>query len=103
MDEILNFFFNEGILGVMVAAQILVIVYLYKQLEKEREKRLDMVNAYVDKIDALQELRVQLQERHTENMMVTHREVDKMVTHLTNTLEALISALAKGIDDDRKQ
>jgi len=100
MESILAFFLNEGILGVLVAGEALIVVYIYKKLESCREKRIEDLKAYHQAAQTLQEEKIQMQKKHTDNIMNTQREVNGMVTLVTSTLESLISALAKGVTDD---
>jgi uncharacterized protein YoxC len=99
MDPVLNYFIKEGILGVIVVGLIIVAVYLYQKLDKCRDNRIKDHQAYTQTVKDLMEGKIQMQEKHTDNIMGTQKEVDKMVTHLTSTLEALITALARGVDE----
>ncbi len=98
METILNFFFNEGILGVLVAGNILVIVFLFLRYEKSKEELVKTIKEHTKLVCTLQEEKIQLQEDHMKTLMEIQAEVNQVTTKLTNTMEALIIALTKGAE-----
>lgn len=98
METILNFFFNEGILGVLVAGNILVIVFLFLRYEKSKEELVKTIKEHTKTVCTLQDEKIQLQEQHMKTLMEIQAEVNQVTTKLTNTMEALIIALTKGAE-----
>lgn len=98
METILNFFFNEGILGILVAGNILVIIYLYRKLESCRQDCLEAAQQATEMVRKLQDEKTQLQKEHMGTLMEIQGEVNAVTTKLTNTMEALIVALTKGVE-----
>lgn len=98
MDDILNFFFNEGILGVLVGGNILVIVFLFLRYEKSKEELVNTIKEHTKVVCTLQEEKIRLQEEHMKILMEIQAEVNQVTTKLTNTMEALITALTKGVE-----
>jgi hypothetical protein len=100
MEQATDYLLQQGIMGVVILALVFAVIYLYKRLEISRDRRIEDHKTYTKAVQALQEGKIELQQMHTTNILANQKEVDKMVTHLTSTLEALIGALARGVPEE---
>jgi hypothetical protein len=92
-EPIYNYFFQQGILGVLVIINMIVIGVLWRKYEGVRDKIQDMFVEHAKQVKVLQEGKIQMQKDHLDNILQIKDEVTEVTNRVTNTMETLVMAL----------
>jgi hypothetical protein len=92
-EPIYNYFFQQGILGVLVIINMIVIGVLWKKYEKARDNFQSMLIEHAKQVKILQEEKIQMQRDHLNSILQVKDEVTEVTNKITNTMETLVTAL----------
>jgi F0F1-type ATP synthase membrane subunit b/b' len=106
-DKLFEYFLGQGILGAMVVVNIIVIIYLWKRLEKiqdELQARIEDFAAQIlsrqlehaKEIRTLQDEKLKMMQEHLTTILKIKDEVTDVTHKVTATMEALIVGMTRG-------
>jgi flagellar biosynthesis/type III secretory pathway M-ring protein FliF/YscJ len=98
-EPIYDFFFQQGILGVLVILGTIVIGILWRKYENLRDEIQTQLINQAQQMQTLQEEKLEMQREHLDTLLQVKDEVTEVTNRITNTMEALVSALTGRVDE----
>lgn len=94
--NIYQYFLERGLLGVLTAANMVIIVYFWRRYENLRDQIEVLLKEHAQQVQKLQDEKLQMQKEHLDTLLKIKDEVTEVTNRITNSMEILVMTLTAG-------